>query len=84
MHADLDAFFDSVEQLDNPDLRGRPVVVGGPPEARGLVASASWEWAYLTSARERLRASAACSSWARFSGPYHWRRASSAGEESQG
>ena len=61
MHADLDAFFASVEQLDNPDLRGRPVV-GGPPEARGVVAAVSWEWAYLTSARESLRASAPCSS----------------------
>ena len=43
IHADLDAFYAAVEQMDNPALRGLPVLVGGRPEGRGVVATASYE-----------------------------------------
>ncbi len=43
LHADFDAFYASVEQLDNPELRGRPLAVGGSAQVRGVVASASYE-----------------------------------------
>lgn len=43
LHIDMDAFFASIEQRDRPELRGRPVLVGGAPQRRGVVSTCSYE-----------------------------------------
>lgn len=43
IHIDMDAFYAAIEQRDNPSLRGKPVIVGGDPDRRGVVSTCSYE-----------------------------------------
>lgn len=43
LHIDLDAFYASIEQRDHPNFRGKPIIVGGSPDRRGVVSTASYE-----------------------------------------
>ena len=43
IHIDMDAFYAAIEQRDDPLLKGKPIIVGGSPESRGVVSTASYE-----------------------------------------
>ncbi len=72
LHVDMDSFFVSVELLERPELRGKPVVVGGGPDQRGVVTSASYEArAFGIHSAMALRTAARLCSRAVFLEPHH-------------
>ncbi len=66
IHIDLDAFFASVEELLNPGIAGQPIIVGGGPGRRGVVASASYP-ARAYGVRSAMPTAQACASAPRLS-----------------
>src|SRR6476659_7331272 len=79
LHMDLDAFFAAVEQRDRPELRGKPVIVGGGgPNDRGVVSTASYEArVFGVKSTMPLRTAAALCPQAIFV-PVNWRKYSEA------